>query len=440
MSSAGFIDARRVGRTRRALLPFGAGPAEALGQPLVPVVVVAAAVSFLPLLRPGGPANTAPVDLLITLALATSFFWATSSGQSWRLPYALPMVLFVAGGALGALNGPVPGAGITALIQDFSLLAWCWVVANMCKSAQTLGILLKVWAYSSIVSAGLLLIGVATGTSALSGQTAKEASRTMLTFGNPNVAANYFFISIMIIWACHFPRARLYRVGAYGLLIAALLTTGSNSGLVSLIVGATLAALVAVYRRAGIVPAATTLAFVLVGVYFVASNLNLKSIQASAQTSQYAFIRDGIGRQESSVAARSSILGESIRLYRTGGPLGAGPASTKPRLQADEAPVVKEAHNDYLAALTERGVVGSLGLVLLLACIALRALSPVTRTPTRRFASVVVKPNALLGAIAGTAVAMGVDELLHQRHVWTLFAFVAAVSLWGREWRGPEFS
>jgi hypothetical protein len=31
-----------------------------------------------------------------------------------------------------------------------------------------------------------------------------------------------------------------------------------------------------------------------------------------------------------------------------------------------------------------------------------------------------------------------VIELLHVRHVWTLFAFVAALSLWGREWRGAK--
>jgi len=44
----------------------------------------------------------------------------------------------------------------------------------------------------------------------------------------------------------------------------------------------------------------------------------------------------------------------------------------------------------------------------------------------------VVRPNALAGALAGTLVAMTVYELLHVRHVWTLFAVVAAVSIWGR--------
>jgi hypothetical protein len=63
----------------------------------------------------------------------------------------------------------------------------------------------------------------------------------------------------------------------------------------------------------------------------------------------------------------------------------------------------------------------------------LRALF-VTRTkPAGGFAGIVVRPNALVGAVAGTLVAGTVYELLHVRHVWALFAIVAALSIWGRE-------
>ena len=54
------------------------------------------------------------------------------------------------------------------------------------------------------------------------------------------------------------------------------------------------------------------------------------------------------------------------------------------------------------------------------------------RPVASQHASVVVRPNALVGAFAGTLVAMAVIELLHVRHVWTLFAFVAALSI--QEW------
>ena len=46
------------------------------------------------------------------------------------------------------------------------------------------------------------------------------------------------------------------------------------------------------------------------------------------------------------------------------------------------------------------------------------------------------KPNALVGAVCGTMLASTVYELLHLRHLWALFAMVAAVSIWGR--RAPD--
>ena len=96
------------------------------------------------------------------------------------------------------------------------------------------------------------------------------------------------------------------------------------------------------------------------------------------------------------------------------------------------APFVKEAHNDYLAALTERGVIGALGLILLMAGLVTRAAGIANRGLKPSFAAVVVRPNAIIGALAGSMVAETVYELLHVRHLWTLFALVAALFVWGR--------
>jgi len=46
---------------------------------------------------------------------------------------------------------------------------------------------------------------------------------------------------------------------------------------------------------------------------------------------------------------------------------------------------------------------------------------------------VVPKPNALIGALAGTFAAAAVYEVLHVRHVWALFAFIGALAIWGRD-------
>jgi hypothetical protein len=58
---------------------------------------------------------------------------------------------------------------------------------------------------------------------------------------------------------------------------------------------------------------------------------------------------------------REVLTREAVRLYRSGSVLGGGPVSTKETLLAEQAPYAKEAHNDYLAALVERGAIGLAG-------------------------------------------------------------------------------
>jgi O-antigen ligase len=261
-----------------------------------------------------------------------------------------------------------------------------------------------------------------------------------LTLADPSYAANYFFISMMIIWATRRPNHRGLRFAAYALLVSALATTGSNSGIVAMIVGTAVAAALGIYRRFGIVPVLTVVAFIVLGGYLIASTLSLGRIQERAHESRYAFVREGIGRSPQSAEQRQMLLGESIRLYRSGSPLGAGPASTKPRIEGEMGPLVKEAHDDYFAALIERGALGFVGILLLVSSLSLRALSVTKAKLAEGFAAIVIRPNALVGAVAGTLVAGTVYELLHVRHVWALFAFVAALYLWGREGTRPARS
>jgi O-Antigen ligase len=279
----------------------------------------------------------------------------------------------------------------------------------------------------------LAFVGLATGSSLLTGQIQRQGSRVQITLADPSYAANYFFITLMIIWATRRPRRRLVRLPAYALLVAAIATTGSNSGLVALTVGTVLATTLGAYRRFGTAPAITLLAFVVLGGYLVASNVSLASIQAQAHDSRWAFLRDGIGRSTQSEGQRGMLLQESIRLYATGNPLGEGPVSTKPRLANDLGALVKEAHDDYFAALIERGFLGAIGIFLLVAGLGARGIAVTRSKLARGFAATVPRPNALVGAVAGTLVAGTVYELLHVRHVWALFALLAAVYIWGRE-------
>jgi hypothetical protein len=405
--------------------------ASAYGERIA-VTLAAAAIVLLPLLKPGGPLNLAPVDVLMASAVVATLLWIGASGLRLRWPYAVPAGLMMVGGALGALSGPVPGTSAVALVQDAWLLIWCWTLVNLASSAARMRVLLAAWAYGGVAWAVMLFVGLGLGLTFVTGQTSSEGTRTALTTGDPSYGASYLFISLMIMWATARPRRKAVRIPVYLLLVAGILSTGSNSGMVSLIVGVTVACVMSVYRRRGLVAAVAAAVGFLVAAGVLGSTVSISDIQRKAHSSRYGFVRDGIGRSSVSVAQRHILMQESLVLRQTGGPLGSGPVSTKSRLEHERAQFVKEAHDDYLASIIERGPLGLLGFFVLLAGLIARAVVVARQRLAPGFSAVVVRPNALVGAVVGTAVAMAVYELLHLRHVWAMFAFIAALSIWGR--------
>jgi O-Antigen ligase len=390
---------------------------------------VAAAVIMLPLITPTGPANLGPVDPLIIAGIITVLLWAASTDRVLHAPYALAMGMSLFAGALGALNGPVPELGAVALVQDLVLLIWCAAIVTIGQKADALRTLVRAWAGASIVWAGVLVVAVSAGVTAISGQTVANGSRAALTFGDPNVAANYFCISLMIVWASRWPRNAVLRWVGYLLLLSALALTGSNGGILAVSLAGTVALIAAAARHRGVMGAIAAVAgFAVLGTalwYFVDPN----QIQSYARQSNIQIIRDGIGRSGSSATGREFLLAETMALYVDAGALGRGPLSTKAVLAQEQAPEIKEAHNDYAAAIVERGVLGALAILLLLGSLVVRSLSVGIGKLQQDVLAAVPRPSALVGAIVGCLIAGMFYEVLHFRHVWAAFAIVAATYL-----------
>ena len=153
----------------------------------------------------------------------------------------------------------------------------------------------------------------------------------------------------------------------------------------------------------------------------------------AAHDSSNALVRNSIGRGNQSCSERQTLSEETLHLWRTSGALGLGPGATKDVLMAQQAPYPKEAHDDWVAAVIERGVLGGLGLLLLVGEIlirASRAWDPLRLLLGLRM--VMPAPAYLVGALGCVLVFSFTHEVLHDRTAWTLFAFVAAVALWGR--------
>ena len=92
----------------------------------------------------------------------------------------------------------------------------------------------------------------------------------------------------------------------------------------------------------------------------------------------------------------------------------------------------KEAHNDYIGTLAERGVLGALGLFLLVCAIVTRSIAIVRRPRAPELVAAVPRPSALVAALTALAVSAVFYEVLHFRHLWVVLGIVAALQFAGR--------
>jgi O-antigen ligase len=392
------------------------------------VVTLTVAFVFQPILHPAGPGNSSPVDILTVASIVTAAIWARSGHHKLRAPYFIPVALMVVAGAASGIAGPFPGLALSTLAIDLLLFAWCTVIVNLLSSPRAMHYALVAWSWAGIFWATVVVCAWLGHLTTLEGLQAAEGNRVLFTFGDPNYAATYWCASIFVVYASRNPSTRWMRVAGYVMLAWALALSESNGGILALGVGIFFLLLVRAYRRRGLVGSlAVGLVVVLVVGAFVAI-FPLSRIRQQALNSGQPLLVNSVGRSGQSTAERGQLEVELIQLYRqSDGLVGLGPASTKSILSAGNYPYPNEAHNDFLAALTERGVLGLLGLLLLVGAVALWAAPLVRRPLSAGLAAVVPRPAGLVAALVAMAFVAYYEEILHFRFVWALFGIVAVL-------------
>jgi O-Antigen ligase len=392
------------------------------------ILVLVAAVIFQPILHPSGPGNSSPVDILILASIVTAAIWATTCRPRLRAPYFLPVAVMLAAGAASGLVGPLPGTSLLALADDVLLFALCTAVVNVLSAPRAMRCALVAWSWSGIFWAAVVVVAWAGHITPLEGLQAAEGNRVLFTFGDPNYASTYWDATIFVVFAARTPAARWARIIGYALLVWALVLTESNGGAVALLAGVAFLLLVRAYRSRGWAGATATALVIglAVGAFFTAVPLN--SIRQWAANSNQPVLVNSIGRSAQSSSERGELITESRELYeQSDGVIGLGPASTKPLLTTELYPYANEAHDDYLAALVERGAAGLLGLLLLVGSAIARA-SPVVRGRlSPGFAAAVPVPSGLVAALLALSVNSLYEEILHFRFLWILLGIVAVL-------------
>lgn len=406
------------------------------------IVATVLAIVALPVLRPAAPGNTAPVDLFVVIAVLMTGFWLARTRSRVGFPFVAAVTVAVLAGGTAPLLAPVPvsvSSSLLPLVQELWLLAWAATVFNVARTTQALQTLLHAWCAGAVGWVVVLFVGLGTGNHALTGITDRTGLRVALTMGDANYAADYFLVSWLLLVACGWPRNRPARWTCSAALAVAVFLTGSNGGILSLVLGYALLGLAATHRQWGAGPSlALAAGLLLVGLTSTMACGGLQqelvhdrlcvvhpsTLIERANTSSIEQVADSIGRADQSVGQRNALLTQTLRLSKTIPVSGLGPNSTRPALAREQVPLVKEAHNDYVAALVERGALGAAAIGILVLSVGLRVM-PVIGARAG-LGSVLPRPEALVLALVVMAIAGWFYEVLHTRHLWALLALVAA--------------
>lgn len=389
-------------------------------------VVLAAAIATMPILVPSGPGNTAGADLPIAAACLFTFIWLYRVRARVQVPYLLPVsILMLAGLVATYFSGHQ--LVVLAVVQDGFCLLWATSIANAVRlDPGLLRLVVATWVRSGIAWAGALCLGRFAGIDWLAGISAQDGTRASLTFGDPNLAGNYFVCCLALLWATSVVRHRWARWAGAAVILLAIVFTGSNGAAVAIVIVVAVGGLGAVRRRAGTAPMMVVGTFLAAAAIVAAPHISLTDIQQQA-ADNIAVLHDSLGRADESSGSREVLVSEAFDVYLHDDLVGVGPTRTKDTLQERAAPYVKEAHNDYTATLVERGVVGGIGLALLIWVIGTRFGRIVGWAPRAGVAEVVPRPEYLLGLVCAFAVAGVFYEVLHFRHLWALLGLGAGI-------------
>jgi hypothetical protein len=408
-----------------------------IGSPGMPrgdalVAMMGLTTCLLPFLVPAGPGNTAAADAGILLCIVLGILWAGREHLPIKLPYATGVAGLMLGGAFAAYISVAPvGTGLV-MIQDLLLFAWGAALALGRHNPAIVRAVTVSWCRTASIYSTVMVAAYLVGFSPLTGVSAKDGVRAPYTFGDPNLAGNYLVVSLFVIAACKHPRSPGVRKIAYFFVLLAIGFTGSNGAMLTLLVGLVLAVAVTSYRRRGAVAGVAVLATAALAGGLLAGlvlpRVDLTQLREEAAGS-IPLLRDSFGRSANSSGERATIVREGASLFLQGDAAGYGPARTKATLEATQAPYVKEAHNDYLATLLERGVIGGIGLLLFGIAMFARCLRLVFGKLPKAYAELVPRPwlLAVVGPVMATAA--GFYEVLHFRHLWTWLGLVAALVL-----------
>jgi len=346
-------------------------------------------------LAPSFGPGIVPVDALILVMIA---LWIPSIGdgepRGVLRPLLIPLALILAGSLLGSMAVGIKPWIVTDLGKDVASFASFFAVIVVLRAGGPSAVRAAGWACALATIVVCLALTIDVG------------SRAQATFANPNIAAHYLVTSLVVLTRA--PISRLLRYGAIGLGVIGLAGTGSFGALL-MSIGAFGYLIVSLpqARRRLLIKRSAFVGVLVIGVAMIISGGGVLTPEAETGFNERHFERSSEGRLGKWTAALDVAIEN---------PLGIGPGSNR---GLGLLPGDQEAHNEYLAYLSERSLVGLVGLILLY--MAAWRIGP--------------RGGLTRALVIGFALQSLVRETFHYRHLWLILglAVVLDTSAYGED-------
>ncbi|HEX2294304.1 MAG TPA: O-antigen ligase family protein [Actinomycetota bacterium] len=401
-----------------------------------------ASVVTVPLLVPPIGPNSVPADFFNAafVVLGAAVLVRTRAGV--RIPLGGSYLLIVTGGLLAVTQSIVPKESLVAVVQDGYLFVWFVVVVNFLLEGGGRGArwVASAWGWVAVGVAlvvWLARLGYPYDVPVVFGYPLVDPwGRSEGTFRDPNMAGNYLVLSLFVLWAAPRPRSTFVKLVLTVPFVFAIYHTQSITALVTLAGGALVALTIAFVSRREAVAAAimAVVAAGLVSLVVLPETFLSRSGEVATRLGENEVFDESLGRSNASLSLRAQRWEEAFQLFGSSIVLGVGPSSTDESLAEMDAPLSGELHNDYMAGLLERGLLGAAGNLFLFAVVAAWGVR-VGLDRARRAEG--WRPAALAGGVIVVLMAAISLETLHFRHVWLYFALVVALGLSGASAGAP---
>lgn len=399
------------------------------------VIWLAGTTVLLPIKIINLPSNFELVDIWILMGLPVLLsIYLMGRHRMINLTYAIPMWLVMISSLLSTFASPVASNSLIVILKEIYLFAWFTVITVFLSmlDARDLRRVLYVWSIVAVLH-GLLILAqffspdIWRFTNSLGGNSVEHAIyRPAGLFicdhaGCANKAAFFQLLGFAPLFLTGFSKRTTLIFGV--LMFSSMLATGSMGATLALISGAIAAVIVtAAFKKSLLIIFKYFLRFVsagvlLAGVFYI----------VISQNPQYSDHFESIilGRFDKSSGSRFNLWqrGIYVLLEHNSVLWGVGPENFR---VLDPAQTDNQLHNDTLAFLVERGLIGLLGLGLFAGIGLRRALTIVQlsyKTPGRTRLELVV----FLAMIVAAMIESLTHQIFRTRELWLVLAVQEAI-------------